>query len=1357
MKQKFTNWFKSATRLGALAFVVFLGTSVSAQAPWCTPTVNDACGWVNGANTWVDCTIEEVDISSNGNSIYNKPADGCNTPIGTGSGYDLINPTGSIDISAGGSYQLSVTCGGGYQQKRLGVWIDLNRDNDFNDAGEFLNPTTANSTWNGLRTITIDIPCTGVVAGASRMRLRVRRFNQISAAQSCGGNWLRSEAEDYNITLSTPTTLAANFIVPAIVYTDNTYDFINTSQAAIFNSDWDKDADGTYDANTPDYSTSWSVPSTQQKCLKLRAENCLGVDSITQCFDVEVPVVVPGADFITNKTEINLFGEVELSDLSTFGPTGWQWEVFDSTPGDIKTLPFPVTTAGGTNANSKNPVFRFFEAGTYDVCLTATNGVGASMRRCKDDYITVLPLRDFTLGAGAQLTDEPVGRIYDHNGPGGDYGNNRSPNVDRFLINPCGATSIDFSFSQLKFGSAGDSLFIYAGENSAAPRIAAIGQNTPVPYDVNILGGAAYVTFESNGSGVDSGFIGTFRANVLANPPRPSVDFTLPAVSYVGVTNDLVDASTNALGIPTYTWDVEDPQGSTPVSYFGQSAEHTWGTSGIARICLTVDGCAGDSQTCKTIDIQVPNKQTELDFDADEKRPEISELVQLTTEADVANRFQWSVFPITATISDPSAKNPTVSFTKAGCYTFTLRAWNALDSATTVKTLVKDKFICAVNYCEPTVVLTSTDVAISNFKVSLNGTEVLNNASSTGVEGYNDFSATKFIEGTFGASYDFEIKRATTVDSATTKVWVDYNLDGVFNEPQELAASFPPSRNSTLTGSFKIPDISESFIGTGKIRVSMTYFNLSNEACGPIIAGEVEDYGIRLDNDMMPPTISLIGDDTVFVERVIAPNPPTYVDAGAIAMDATEGNLANIQTTTDFDQTTAGIYTYTYCITDASGNGPICVTRTVYVVLDRTAPELSVGGQDNDTITLEVFSAAVDRKSGVIANDAVDGDITSSIIVSGTVNTNVVGEYLVTYNVIDVQGNPASGTRLYRIVDTEIPVINPVGIEQIQINTIWADQTVVNDNYYNGINGTNTPLVATPQLNGLPNTTVRAQYPVLYTAVDGSGNAAVPVLRNYVVDDFIAPEINLKTLDTVIHRVNTPYFTTPAQVTDNFYSNNNVSLNQIDRGSVDEFTLGTYTETFVAVDGSGNTDTAIRFVKVVDDIRPTVFAPAINACAGNTFNNMSGLQLSDNYDAPADLLPNVRFTQNNVNIFEAGIYSMTYEVEDLSGNVSEPFSRPVFISYCLAGSVSVETVDLKKMTSIYPNPTSGNLTVNVAGVTNQDVTVTVYNTVGTQITSTTSDNGENIKVNLNGQAAGIYMVKVTTGGQTITKRVTLTK
>jgi len=645
MRTKFTKWIKSTLKISAVLVLSTLGRDLGAQSPYCSaPESWGACGW----GTTVAVAIEAVTFRTTGGaSIYAKAADGCNNVIGSTAGsYAFINSGNSFALSAGGNFNLDITAASTvFNGARIGIWIDLNRDLDFNDAGEFLNPLTVNSGWtrNVVRTIPISIPCTGVSAGITRIRLRANPegYNAFNSTDGCSTATQYGETEDYEVDLQLPTTLSANFVVPTIVYTDYDYTFINTSQAAIFQNEWDVDADGTYDAVTNNYVGRFSVPSSQSKCLKLRANNCLGSDSITRCFTVTVPTQVPRPDFISNRTTVNLFSIARVTDLTDFGPTSWQWEIYDSTnAGDIKTVfNASVIFTNGTNAASKDPQFLFLKSGTYTVCLTAINGVGNSVRFCKPSYITVLPLQDFTLGAGPNTTAEATGRIYDHAGPNANYGNNRNANVDRLLINPCGASQIDFRFSQLRFGNAGDSLFIYAGENAAAPRVAAFGIGAPRNSTVTVMGGAAFITFQSNSSVVDSGFIGTFNA-VLGPQTPPVVDFTLPSSGFFGVELDMIDRSVNLLGIPSFRWDVYEPDGPIVTnSYTTKDAKHTFVTSGLSRVCLTVDGCAGSAVRCKTINITVPTTPTTLDFVASNQRPLLTETVTMTTTADKANSF----------------------------------------------------------------------------------------------------------------------------------------------------------------------------------------------------------------------------------------------------------------------------------------------------------------------------------------------------------------------------------------------------------------------------------------------------------------------------------------------------------------------------------------------------------------------------------------------------------------------------------------------------------------------------------------------------------------------------------------------
>jgi hypothetical protein len=70
---------------------------------------------------------------------------------------------------------------------------------------------------------------------------------------------------------------------------------------------------------------------------------------------------------------------------------------------------------------------------------------------------------------------------------------------------------------------------------------------------------------------------------------------------------------------------------------------------------------------------------------------------------------------------------------------------------------------------------------------------------------------------------------------------------------------------------------------------------------------------------------------------------------------------------------------------------------------DTDAPVLTLNGEP--TITLTVGDPYVD--AGASASDAVDGDLTSKITVANPVDTNVIGTYTVSYDVVDSAGNAA--------------------------------------------------------------------------------------------------------------------------------------------------------------------------------------------------------------------------------------------------------------------------------------------------------------------------------------------------------------
>lgn len=80
---------------------------------------------------------------------------------------------------------------------------------------------------------------------------------------------------------------------------------------------------------------------------------------------------------------------------------------------------------------------------------------------------------------------------------------------------------------------------------------------------------------------------------------------------------------------------------------------------------------------------------------------------------------------------------------------------------------------------------------------------------------------------------------------------------------------------------------------------------------------------------------------------------------------------------------------------------------------DITAPVITISG-DNPTL---VYQGSEFVEPGATATDDRDGDITSNIVVSGYVNTDSIGQYILTYSVSDAAGNIAEATRVVHIIE----------------------------------------------------------------------------------------------------------------------------------------------------------------------------------------------------------------------------------------------------------------------------------------------------------------------------------------------------
>ncbi|MBV1888510.1 MAG: DUF5011 domain-containing protein, partial [Urechidicola sp.] len=328
--------------------------------------------------------------------------------------------------------------------------------------------------------------------------------------------------------------------------------------------------------------------------------------------------------------------------------------------------------------------------------------------------------------------------------------------------------------------------------------------------------------------------------------------------------------------------------------------------------------------------------------------------------------------------------------------------------------------------------------------------------------------------------------------------WIDWNRNGDFTdsgEAYDLGNISNVANGALPTISITIP--ANAQIGNTRMRVSAKY-NSNPSPCETGFDGEVEDYTVIVQAngpDVTAPVITLTGASTIDINV-----GDSYSDQGATASDNIDGNLtSSIVTTGSVDTNTAGVYQITYNVSDAAGNNATPVIRTVNVNPDTTAPVITLNGAA--TINLTVGDSYADQ--GATATDNIDGNLTSSIVTTGSVDTNTAGVYQITYNVSDAAGNNATPVirtvNVSEFVDNTAPVISLIGGATINL-TVGDSYTDQGATATDDVDGNLTSSIVT---TGTVDTNTAGVYQITYNVSDAAGNNATPVIRTVNVNSIV--------------------------------------------------------------------------------------------------------------------------------------------------------------------------------------------------------------------------------------------------------------
>ena len=916
--------------------------------------------------------------------------------------------------------------------------------------------------------------------------------------------------------------------------------------------------------------------------VMLVVENCGGVDTMEKTILVHQVKRAPKADIGATKTTVYTGEEFGLIDLSEYGAHNWDWSISPST-GFSKFIGWTIPTYTGVMTDP-NPKVTFDLPGVYTIKLVVENVVGKdSIERLL--YITVK--EKATMCNLPYEAEGTPGTLFDMGGPSAPYTSGlNGVNRCEYLISSCkGDVKLDVTAFDL---GADDYLRIYDGTDINGTPLWDIAKypngmtgtmaHKSVKKAMRAITGSAFFVFESDNSATTLGDGFAIDWDIIPIvKSNPTADFVLQDTVCLGYRADFTNSS---LGFYNDSeWDIDD---NGTVESYAKDFSYTFTTAGTYDIQLLIENpCGGKDSIVKKVVVESPSRRSVPSMLASDTLFDVGDTLTLSGVADYCyDSVRWEISPKDYVVSSGTLKDQEVdiTFVKGGKYTVKFYTINPSG----LRRVEKIDYIRVLNYCIPAVAITGTDMGIT--RVAMGSIDNTSDVSKDGYTSYRHLSTT--VER--GHSYPITIERATALSEMTRKVWIDWNRDGDFDDAHELVASELASKSLVFNDTVVVPPASRP--GSTRMRVGVNLKGQRNEACGPNRFGEYEEYTIHiLEKDLTPPVITL----TTPIDGVIEVFD-TWTEPGYTAYDLVEGNVTSqVSITNGINNKRVGTYEVWYRVKDSSGNAD-SVKRVIKVV-DTKVPEITLIGQQ--TKWVQIFSTYSD--SGYVAKDAYDQNL--AITTVSDLDLNNLGVYTITYCATDSSGNgPVCVTRTIKVGDTIYPMLSILGDNplQVEVNSQFTDPGVVaGDNHSYELSKTGT-------FN--ENTSVLGEYTIVYTAVDPSGNF-VSVTRIVEVVDTQAPTIELEgDLRVTVERW-ADYTDAGYKVQDNYYSAVEITIDTAGT-FVNTQSMGAYTITYTATDGSGNVSATVQ--RLVEVVETGTGIPPIQPSTTSIYPNPSGGQLN---------------------------------------------------------------------------------------------------------------------------------------------------
>lgn len=155
--------------------------------------------------------------------------------------------------------------------------------------------------------------------------------------------------------------------------------------------------------------------------------------------------------------------------------------------------------------------------------------------------------------------------------------------------------------------------------------------------------------------------------------------------------------------------------------------------------------------------------------------------------------------------------------------------------------------------------------------------------------------------------------------------------------------------------------------------------------------------------DTCPPSLSLLGHNPVKLLPI-----ETYQEEGFAAVDNYDGDISSKVLITTLDDKIV------YSVEDSSGNKTEKIRNIIYY--DPNPPVITLKGESE----LNIYRGNTYSEQGYTAVDDCAGDITDRVKIETSLNTDIVGDYIISYSVEDDFNNICTIDRIVHVIEAPV-------------------------------------------------------------------------------------------------------------------------------------------------------------------------------------------------------------------------------------------------------------------------------------------------------------------------------------------------